>query len=197
MVLIDQAQTVTASFAQTAYDLHVLGAGTGDGSVSSAPSGINCTLTGGTASGTCDPVFADGTSVTLTAAPAGGSTFTGWSGAGCGGTGPCVIVVVQHTHVTAAFDPLMHTVTIQGAGAGSGNVSTARNSLMDCDIDAGVTSGPICSLDYAEGTYTITFVVTADPGSVFVSWGGNCVVNALGECDVSPTGPQTVVATFQ
>ena len=68
---------------------------------------------------------------------------------------------------------------------------------MDCDIVAGVASGPICSRDYSEGTYKITFAATADPGFVFVSWGGNCVVNASGECDVSPTGPQTVVATFQ
>ena len=180
------------------HALTVRGAGAGDGSVSSAPSGITCTITGGTASGTCAPDFEAGTSVRLTASPSGGSTFTGWSGGGCSGTAPCVVMMNQARTVTAAFEPTMQTtVVIRGVGVGSGNVSTVRNSLMNCDIVAGIAGGPICSQSYWEGTYTITFAATADPGSVFVSWGGNCVVNALGECDVSPTGPQTVVATFQ
>ena len=58
--------------------LTVTKAGTGSGTVTSSPSGINC----GT---TCSASFALNTSVTLTAAPASGSTFGGWSGA-CTGT---------------------------------------------------------------------------------------------------------------
>lgn len=46
--------------------------GDGAGTVSSSPSGIEC--------GTdCSELYASGSTVTLTAAPAGGSVFTGWS----------------------------------------------------------------------------------------------------------------------
>ena len=41
--------------------------------------------------------------MTLTAAPAAGSTFAGWSGAGCSGTGTCVVTINAATSVTAQF----------------------------------------------------------------------------------------------
>jgi hypothetical protein len=43
--------------------------------------------------------------VTLTASPASGSTFTGWSGGGCSGTGTCVVALGADTTVTAGFGP--------------------------------------------------------------------------------------------
>jgi hypothetical protein len=45
-----------------------------------------------------------GSDVTLTAAPAPGSVFTGWSG-GCAGTGACVVTMSQAQNVTATFAP--------------------------------------------------------------------------------------------
>ncbi|CAN5867248.1 hypothetical protein BH18ACT6_BH18ACT6_10000 [soil metagenome] len=54
--------------------------GTDTGTVTSSPTGINC--------GTdCTEAYSNGTVVTLTATPAAGSTFAGWSGA-CTGTAP-------------------------------------------------------------------------------------------------------------
>jgi hypothetical protein len=47
--------------------------GTGSGTVTSSPSGISC-------GADCSESYASGTSVTLTATPAAGSTFAGWSG---------------------------------------------------------------------------------------------------------------------
>ena len=84
---------------QTIYPgvpLTVTKAGTGSGTVSSTPSGIDC-------GSTCGASFASATSVTLTAAPAAGSTFTGWSGAGCAGTGPCLVTMSAAQSVTATF----------------------------------------------------------------------------------------------
>ena len=54
--------------------LSVAKGGSGSGSVTSSPAGITC-------GATCTANFATGTPVTLTASPAGGSTFAGWSGA--------------------------------------------------------------------------------------------------------------------
>ncbi|MFN7986789.1 MAG: kelch repeat-containing protein [Thermoanaerobaculia bacterium] len=68
----------------------------GSGSVTSSPSGIDC----GT---TCAAAFAGGTSVTLTAVASGGSTFAGWSGEGCSGTGTCTVSLTANRAVTATF----------------------------------------------------------------------------------------------
>jgi hypothetical protein len=69
--------------------------GSGVGSVTSMPAGINC-------GGTCVASFPGGTSVTLTAAAASGSMFTGWSG-NCTGSGTCTVTMSAARSVTAGF----------------------------------------------------------------------------------------------
>ena len=97
VVSMTAASTVTATFsASTHVALSVLRAGTGMGTVTSMPAGINC----GT---TCSADYASGTSVTLTAAPTSGSTFAGWTGA-CTGTANCVVTLAQARSVTATFN---------------------------------------------------------------------------------------------
>ena len=44
-----------------------------------------------------------GTSVSLTATPDGNSTFSGWSGGGCSGTGSCSVTLTSNTTITANF----------------------------------------------------------------------------------------------
>src|SRR5262245_18442854 len=61
------------------YSLGVSKSGTGSGTITSSPYGIDC-------GGTCQASFLYGTVVTLTVAAAAGSQFAGWSGA-CSGTG--------------------------------------------------------------------------------------------------------------
>jgi hypothetical protein len=59
--------------------------------------------------------------VTLTAAPAAGSTFTGWSGGGCSGTGSCVVALSTNTTVDAGFGvapPSSYEQTIVGDAPG-------------------------------------------------------------------------------
>jgi hypothetical protein len=87
--------------------------GTGSGTVTSTPQGINC--------GTdCTESFPAGT-VTLMAAPAPGSIFGGWSGGGCTGTDACVIAGNVALQVTATFAPTSAapTVTITSPASGS------------------------------------------------------------------------------
>lgn len=63
--------------------------GLGSGTVTSAPAGIDC-------GGTCSVPFDAGTFVVLTAVPDPGSSFAGWTGAGCTGTRSCTV----HTNAT-------------------------------------------------------------------------------------------------
>ena len=76
---MNAAKTATATFNTTGagpFTLTASNAGTGSGQVRSTPAGIRC--------GTdCTEAYANGTVVTLTASPAAGSTFTGWSGSVC------------------------------------------------------------------------------------------------------------------
>lgn len=76
--------------------LSVVREGTGSGTVSSGSAGISC--------GTdCSETYPSGTVVTLTATPASGSTFEGWTGGGCTGTGTCAVTVAADTTVVARF----------------------------------------------------------------------------------------------
>ena len=52
----------------------------------------------------CEASVPAGTTLTLTATPAAGDLFFGWSGGGCAGTGPCTLAVTMATTVTATFD---------------------------------------------------------------------------------------------
>jgi hypothetical protein len=80
--------------------LTVTTTGGGSGQVSSSPAGISgC----GTAAGVCEASYDDGTVVTLTAQPAAGSEFAGWSGS-CSGTGACQVLVGTSTTPTARFE---------------------------------------------------------------------------------------------
>jgi hypothetical protein len=69
--------------------------GDGIGTVTSSPAGVNCP-------GTCSASFQQGTVVTLSAVPADGVTFAGWSGP-CSGTGTCTFTLGGPTTATAAF----------------------------------------------------------------------------------------------
>ena len=80
------------------WTITVARAGTGFGTVTSSPAGISC----GTS---CSGSFAGGTQVTLTATPAAGSTFAGWSG-DCSGAGTCLLTMNAARSVTASFKPL-------------------------------------------------------------------------------------------
>lgn len=78
------------------HDLTVTLDGTGTGSVTSDPGGIDCGID-------CATSFSGGDEVTLTASAAPGSVFDGWTGGGCSGTGPCVVVMDQDHDVHGSF----------------------------------------------------------------------------------------------
>jgi Bacterial Ig-like domain (group 3)/Divergent InlB B-repeat domain len=98
------AAWVFTTAAQTPPTLTVALSGGGSGTVTSSDGNINC----GSA---CTHSYPAGTMVTLTATPAGGSTFAGWSGAGCSGTGICQLTLSSDQNVTATFNTTPKTAT--------------------------------------------------------------------------------------
>jgi outer membrane protein assembly factor BamB len=84
------------------FSLAVTPSGSGTGTVTSNPAGIDC----GTQ---CTTSFASGTLVTLAATPDAGSVFVGWSGEVCAGITPCKIAMTQARAVTARFGVLAAT----------------------------------------------------------------------------------------
>ena len=90
---------VNAAHVFVGQALTVSKAGTGSGTVTSTPGGVSC----GT---TCAFTFPFGTMVTLSASPSAGSSFAGWSGAGCSGTSTCAVTMNTAQAVTASFTAL-------------------------------------------------------------------------------------------
>jgi hypothetical protein len=179
-VTMDAAKNVTATFTQQSFALDVSKNGTGTGTVTSSPAGINC-------GGDCSQSYLSGTSVTLTASPSAGSSFAGWSGSGCSGTGTCVVTMDQARSVTATFTqnpPGNFALTVQKGGSGTGTV-TSGDGLINCGSDCGQT--------YSSGTQ-VSLSAAAGSGSRFGNWGGGC--SGSGACNVTMNQDTTVTATF-
>jgi len=84
----DTVHTIVTAWTPSTFSNGVLGivpGGAGNGTITSQPAGITCTITGGNGSGTCSATFPVGTVVRLTARPAADSSFLGWRPTpGCG-----------------------------------------------------------------------------------------------------------------
>ena len=176
VVTMNAAKSVTASFTIATYTLSASLAGTGSGTVTSAPAGINCP-------GDCSEDYDYNTMVTLTAAPATGSNFTGWSG-DCTGTGSCVVTMDQARSVTATFTLQTFTLSVSLAGAGSGTVTSSP---------AGINCPGDCSEDYDYNTM-VTLTATPATGSLFDGWSGDCT--GTDPCVVTMDQAHSVTATF-
>jgi hypothetical protein len=172
---MDAARSVTATFTAL-HALTVDKAGTGSGSVASSPAGVSC-------GSDCTETYVHGTSVTLTATAATGSTFTSWSGA-CTGSGACVVTMDAGWSVTATFTRNQYTLTVTRAGTGSGTVTSSV---------AGIDCGSDCSETYAHGT-DVTLTPVAAAKSVFSGWSGACT--GSGACVVTMDAARSVSAVF-
>jgi hypothetical protein len=168
---MDGSKTVTAGFSQL-YTLSV--AKTGDGGGTVTGSGIHC-------GADCTETYPPGTTVTLTATASAGSQFTGWTGAGCSGTGTCTVTMDGSKTVTAGFT-LLYTLTVNRTGAGVGTVT-----------GPGINCGADCTETYLSGT-TVTLTATPDAGSQFTGWTGACT--GTGTCTVTMTEAWQVNAKF-
>jgi uncharacterized protein YkwD len=143
------------------YPLVLSKAGTGSGSVSKQPDQAD---------------YLPGTKVTLTATPAAGSTFSGWSG-----DADCVdgmITMDGPRNCTATFTSDVaqrYLLVLWKAGTGSGSVGKQPDQS-----------------DYLPGT-KVTLIATPAAGSIFSGWSGHtdCVDGV-----VTMNGVRNCTATF-
>ena len=187
VVTIDGPTSVSAAFALADPGLGTLSvtvAGTGEGRVSSDPPGIDVT------SGASSAQFELDSTVTLTASPAGGSSFTGWQGDCSGTSTTCTVAMTEDrsvTSVTATFEVVFHTLSAAIDGDGNGVVTSSPPGI---DFDSEDASA---SADFAHGT-EVTLTALATFGSSFAGWSGDC--SGAGDCTLVMTEDRRATATF-
>lgn len=197
------------------YTLTVSKGNTGTGTVTSSPAGINC-------GSDCTEIYSTGTSVTLTASPATSSTFTGWSGGGCTGTGTCSVTMNAEKAITATFTLKTYTITASAGTGGSispsGNVSVNHGSnqtftitpntnyhVADVLVDGNsvgavttytfgnITANHTISASFAMNTYSLSITKTGTgAGTVTSSPAG---INCGSDCSESYNANTAVTLT--
>jgi Divergent InlB B-repeat domain/PKD domain len=95
-VTMSAAKEVKAKYElKPKFKLTVTKSGTGSGTVTSSPSGINC-------GGDCEEEYPEGEVIALTPTPSSGSKFVAWTGA-CTGAGACNVTMSAAKAVNAEF----------------------------------------------------------------------------------------------
>ena len=181
-VLVDAARTCTATFTSTGggttYQLSVSPT-PANGTVSGG--GISC----GTGGSSCQVTYGTSTSVTLTATPASGYTFTNWGGACAGTTATTTVQVDAIKTCSAAFTATAAnrlTVTPPTGGTVSG-------AGLNCGA-----GGTLCSVTMP-APMTIGIEATPSTGYTFAGWTGDCSGTTSGIW-VALSGPKTCNAVF-
>ena len=118
-----------------------------------------------------------GTSATVTATPARGATFTGWSGAATGTANPVTITMDGDKSITANFSgaPVSYSLVIDANGSGS-------------------TSPAVGSHSYASGT-SVTLTATPASGATFAGWSG-ATTGTDNPVTITMDGDKSVTANF-
>jgi uncharacterized repeat protein (TIGR02543 family) len=182
------AKSVTADFTLKTFALTVSTAGSGSGSVTGIPANPGA--------------INYGTSVALTAVPAAGSAFIGWSG-DCTGTGACNLSMTQARSVTATFETAIFEVTLpQPSAGGVVEVELVTTTVAAEVYSVSVVAGDgvsTASVEQLNATYpagsVLKLTAVPNPLYAFEQWGG-ALSGTANPQQVTVTGPLTIVATF-
>jgi hypothetical protein len=189
-ITVDGDKTCSVTFTITPpinyYTITISKTGTGSGTITSNPSGINC-------GNDCSNGYSENTVVTLTATPDAGAMVAEWIGdcVGCGTNANCNITMDKDKACTATFTiwpPInYYTITVSKTGTGSGTI-TSNPSGINCGND--------CIETYNE---KIVSIMTATPssGSLFAGWTGDCsACGTNSDCNIAMDKDKTCTATF-
>ncbi|MEO6327656.1 MAG: kelch repeat-containing protein [Ginsengibacter sp.] len=119
--------------------------------------------------------YANGSAVTLTAIPAAGQQFTGWSGAASGTVNPLTITMDGNKSITAAFAPIQYNLTV--AISGNGTVTKNPNQAT-----------------YASGS-AVTLTATPAAGQQFTGWSG-AATGSVNPLTITMDANKSITATF-
>ncbi|MHB1830796.1 MAG: InlB B-repeat-containing protein, partial [Candidatus Micrarchaeaceae archaeon] len=160
----------TANYQPVCYSVTLSASPSSYGTVSQTPSPSDC------AAGS----YPAGTSVTITATPNTGYTFSSWS-AECGTNASCTFSMpTSSLSITASFAQACYSVTLSGSPSAGGTESQ---------------TGSTCAADsYVAGT-SVTITATPASGYSFSSWSAECGTSS--SCTFSmPTGSLSLTATY-
>lgn len=135
----------------------------------------------------CTRQYASCADVLLTAQPAAGSSFSGWLGGGCEGSGTggqCDLIMNEDVTVTVRFDAHPR-VTVRREGNGSGRVVS---------VPAGIDCGAQCEAAF-EPTTLVRLTATPENGAMFAGWSGVACPSAT--CEITLHESMTVQARFE
>jgi hypothetical protein len=157
-----------------------------NGAVTSNPPGINC-------GSTCYTNSNAGASITLTALPNSGYTFTGWSGGGCSGTGSCIVNMASAQVVTANYAKVTAPVTL-----GTYYLNVDKNLPAAGKItsrDGAINCGSTCRAYYPKGN-SVTITASPNSGYKISQWTGPCKGTNGTTCTVSMTASANTKVYF-
>ena len=136
--------------------LTVTKAGTGSGTVTSSPAGINCAAS-------CAATYNSGAVVALTATATSGSSFAGWSGDADCSDGSVTMNVSKSCTATFNANVQQFILSVNKAGTGSGTVASSLT---------GINCGTTCAASY-NSNQVVTLTASAATGSSFAGWSGD------------------------
>ncbi|MBI4396440.1 MAG: hypothetical protein HY548_05050 [Elusimicrobia bacterium] len=157
------------------------------------PNGLDC-------GSSCVKEYSFGQVVTLSATPlSSNDAFTGWSGAGCSGTGDCQFTMDGDKTVNASFGGGKKlSVSLSGTSSSSDKITSSPGGINCTGYDSYYNSSIYgkCSSGFAPGS---SVTLTPSTGSYsyqyFMGWsGGGC--SGASPCTVLMDGDKSVTATF-
>ncbi|MEM2971694.1 MAG: DUF2341 domain-containing protein [Candidatus Bathyarchaeia archaeon] len=162
-ITMNSSKRVNATFTQVPSEQYTLTVNTvGSGTVSKNPDQTS---------------YPNGTVVTLTATPAPGWSFSGWSGDLTGNDSPATVTMDRNKIINATFTQDQYTLTVNVSPEDAGSVTKTPNQTT-------YTYGTIVQLN-----------ATSNEGYVFSHWTGD-INSSLNPAYINVTGNKVVTAVF-
>jgi len=121
--------------------------------------------------------YNENSNVTVTAAPAEGYVFSGWTGNASGSTNPLTVSINGDKNITATFSRNQYALNVGVVGQGS--------------VDQELVSSAKSKTDYDSGS-TVRLTATPETGWLFYKWEGLTTDGNTEEAEVNSTNPVDV-----